>query len=168
LYNRALSSNEVAAIYSAGAAGKCKVVSGLTITAQPQSQTVAAGSSPTFTVAAAGTAPLSYQWQFNGTNLSGATNTSLTLAGVQPTNAGNYTVVVTNSAASATSAVAVLTVLFPPVITVATPEPHEHGRGPQPASASRPPAARRWVISGNSTGSIWPTAGASAALKPTV
>src|SRR5208282_849413 len=75
------------------------------------SQTVAAGSSATFTVAAAGTAPLTYQWQFNGTNLYGATSTSLTLAGVQPANAGSYTVVVTNSVGSVTSAVAVLTVL---------------------------------------------------------
>jgi hypothetical protein len=116
LYNRALSSNEVATIYAAGAAGKCKVVSGLTITSQPQSQTLAAGSSATFTVAAAGAAPLNYQWQFNGTNLSGATGTSLILAGVQPANAGSYRVVVTNATASLTSAVAILTVLLPPVI----------------------------------------------------
>ena len=56
LYNRALSSNEVAAIYAAGAAGKCKAVNGLTITTQPQSQSVAAGSNAVFTVAAAGAA----------------------------------------------------------------------------------------------------------------
>ena len=87
------------------------VTNGLSITSQPQSQTVAAGSSATFTVAAAGAAPLNYQWQFNGTNLSGATSTSLTLTGVQPANAGSYTVVVTNSAGSTTSAAAVLTVL---------------------------------------------------------
>ena len=41
----------------------------------------------------------------------------MTLASVQPTNAGSYTVVVTNPAASVTSAVAVLTVLVPPAIT---------------------------------------------------
>ena len=93
------------------------VTNGLSITSQPQSQTVAAGSSATFTVAAAGAAPLNYQWQFNGTNLSGATSTSLTLTGVQPANTGSYTVVVTNSAGLVTSAVAVLTVLVPPTIT---------------------------------------------------
>jgi hypothetical protein len=117
LYNRALSSNEVAAVYAAGAAGKCKAVNGLTITAQPQSQSVVAGSNAVFTAAAAGAAPLNYQWQFNGGAIAGATNTSLTLVSVQSVNAGSYTVVVTNSAASATSAVAVLTVLVPPVIT---------------------------------------------------
>ena len=93
------------------------VTNGLSLTGQPQSQTVAAGSSATFTVAAAGAAPLNYQWQFNGADLPGATSTSVTLADVQPANAGNYTVVVTNSTGSVTSAVAVLTVLVPPVIT---------------------------------------------------
>ena len=118
LYNRALSSNEVAAIYAAGAAGKCKAVNGLRITTQPQSQGVAVGSNALFTVAAAGAAPLSYQWLFNGAAIAGATNSSLPLLNVQPTNGGSYTVVVTNSAASVTSAVAVLTVLLPPVITM--------------------------------------------------
>ena len=117
LYNRALSSNEVAAIYAAGAAGKCKVVTGLTITTQPQSQTIAAGSSATVSVGAAGTAPLGYQWQFNGTNLSGATTSTLTLVGVQPADAGSYLAIVTNPTASVTSAVALLTVLLPPAIT---------------------------------------------------
>ena len=56
-----------------------------------------AGTNALFTVAATGLGPLSYQWQFNGTTISGATNTNLTLNNVQPTNAGSYTVVVTNS-----------------------------------------------------------------------
>jgi O-glycosyl hydrolase len=124
LYNRALASNEVAAIYAAGAAGKCKAASGATITAQPRSQTVAVGSNALFAVTAGGTAPLGYQWQFNNTAIPSATNTSLTLANVQSTQAGNYTVIVTNSTAAATSAVAVLTVLVPPAI------------GTQPASQS--------------------------------
>ena len=75
LYNRALSASEVAALYAAGTAGKCK---GLSITTQPQSQGVAVGSNATFMVAAAGTAPLSYQWRFNGATISRATNASLT------------------------------------------------------------------------------------------
>jgi hypothetical protein len=111
LYNRALSSNEVAAIYAAGSAGKCKVASGLTITAQPQSQTVSGGSGVSFAVTATGTAPMGYQWRYNGAKLAGASGTSLTLSGVQLANAGNYDVVLTNSTASVNSTVAVLTVV---------------------------------------------------------
>ena len=117
LYYRALSAAEIVAIYTAGAGGKCKAGGGLSIVAQPQSQTVPAGGAALFTVTAMGKAPLGYQWQFNGTALTGATNTNLTLGNVQPANGGSYTVVVTNSSASVTSAVAVLTVLVPPAIT---------------------------------------------------
>jgi Leucine-rich repeat (LRR) protein len=115
LYSRALSSNEVAAIYAAGAEGKCK---GANIAVAPQSQSVVMGSNAVFNVTATGFGALSHQWHFNGTNLTGATGTSLTVNSVQPTNAGNYTVVVTNTLGAATSAVAVLTVLIPPAITV--------------------------------------------------
>ena len=87
------------------------------ITAQPTNLSVVGGANASFSVTASGTAPLSYQWQFNGAGLAGATGTSLTLASVQPTNGGSYTVVVTNTAGSVTSAVAVLTVLVPPAIT---------------------------------------------------
>ena len=73
IYNRALSAAEIQAIYNAGSAGKCAVGVAPSITAQPASQTVLAGSTATFSVTAAGTAPLSYQWQFSGTNLAGAT-----------------------------------------------------------------------------------------------
>lgn len=88
-----------------------------TITTQPQNQTVAAGGSATFTVAATGTEPLSYQWKFNGTDIAGATSPSLTLANVQSSNAGNYTVAVSNAGGSITSTAAVLTVLSAPTIT---------------------------------------------------
>jgi O-glycosyl hydrolase len=85
-----------------------------TITTQPVSQTVASGANVSFTVAASGTPPFTYQWQFNGANVSGATGTSLGLNGVQIANAGNYSAVVRNSVGATTSAVAVLTVLPPP------------------------------------------------------
>jgi pectate lyase len=82
------------------------------ITAQPQNQTVASGGSVTFTVAASGSASLAYQWFFNtNTAIAGATNSTLTLAGVQTTNAGNYSVTVTNTAGSVTSTNAMLTVI---------------------------------------------------------
>ena len=57
-----------------------------------------------------GTLPLRYQWRFNGTNLLGATNGALSFVSVSMTNAGSYSVVITNLAGSATSAVATLTV----------------------------------------------------------
>jgi len=87
------------------------------ITTQPLSQTVTQGSSATFTVVASGTTPLSYQWRLNGANISGATASSYTRANVQPADAGSYSVLVSNSAGSATSANAVLTVTVPPTIT---------------------------------------------------
>ena len=92
-----------------------------TISSQPQSQTVSNGANVTFNVTAAGTAPLAYQWKFNGSNLPGSTNASLTLPNVLGANAGNYQVVVTNQAGSLSSAIAVLTVLsgpLPPVVTI--------------------------------------------------
>ncbi len=79
------------------------------ITAQPQSLTVPAGSNATFSVTASGTVPLTYQWRFNNTNLTGAIGTNYTVTNVQTSNAGSYTVVITNVAGSVTSAVAVLT-----------------------------------------------------------
>jgi Leucine-rich repeat (LRR) protein len=114
IYSRALASNEIAAIYSASTAGKCK---GASITAQPQSQMLAVGATGVLSVTATGYGVLGYQWRFNGTNIAGAGNSGLTLNNVQPTNAGSYTVVVTNSLAAVTSAPAVLTVLGSPFIT---------------------------------------------------
>lgn len=79
------------------------------ITAQPQSQTNIAGANVAFNVVAAGSAPLAYQWRFFGTNLPGVTASSLSLTNIQAGNVGDYTVVVTNSVGSVTSAVATLT-----------------------------------------------------------
>lgn len=81
-----------------------------TITLQPASQTVMAGANVSFTVAATGTGPLSFQWRLNGANLPGATSATLTLPGVAIGQAGNYSCVVANAGGSAMSATAVLTV----------------------------------------------------------
>jgi hypothetical protein len=61
-----------------------------------QNQFVLAGSNATFAVDATGSTPLNYAWQFNGTNIHGATNQSLTISNAQTANTGAYTVVVTN------------------------------------------------------------------------
>jgi hypothetical protein len=118
IYNRALSSNEIAAIYAAGNAGKCFTPAPPTIPAQPTNQTVTLGGAATFSVTASGTPPLSYQWNFNGTDIDGAANASLMLTNVQMSHAGNYTVQVTNLFGSILSSNAVLTVVaLPPTIS---------------------------------------------------
>ncbi len=81
------------------------------ITSQPASQTVTAGQTATFSVTATGTATLSYQWRKNGTNITGATSSSYTTPATTTADSGStFSVVVTNSAGSATSNNAVLNV----------------------------------------------------------
>lgn len=88
------------------------------ITLQPQNRTNMAGTTATFSVTASGTEPLTYQWRFNGPNItngpniSGATAATLVLTNVQPADAGRYDVVVSNPGGSATSQSAFLTVLY--------------------------------------------------------
>jgi glucose/arabinose dehydrogenase len=94
------------------------------ITTQPVSQTVTAGQPVTFSVTATGTAPLSYQWQRNTVNITGATSASYTIASTQASHAGTYRVIVTNSAGSVTSNNATLTVNAfnaPPEAQIITP-----------------------------------------------
>ncbi|MGC1368103.1 MAG: immunoglobulin domain-containing protein, partial [Candidatus Acidiferrum sp.] len=82
-----------------------------TITTQPANRTVAAGQTATFSVVASGTAPLSYQWQKSGANISGATSSTYTTPATTTANTGStYDVVVSNSAGSVTSSAATLTV----------------------------------------------------------
>jgi PKD repeat protein len=88
-----------------------------TILTPPQSQMALAGADVTFGVVAGGTAPLSYQWRFNGIPVNGATNSNLYLSAVQTNQAGYYSVVVGNLAGSATSAAALLTLKLPATLT---------------------------------------------------
>ena len=81
-----------------------------TIATQAQSQSTPAGGSVTFTVAASGTPPLSYQWYFKGAPISGATSPSYTISSAQSSNAGSYTCTVANAAGTFTSSAATLTV----------------------------------------------------------
>jgi hypothetical protein len=79
------------------------------ITIQPKSLIVTQGQIAQFSVTAVGSAPLTYQWQKNSQNIVGATAAALTFASTQAADAGNYRVIVSNSAGSATSATATLT-----------------------------------------------------------
>lgn len=87
-----------------GAAGSAPYVAD-----QPVSQSAIVGTNITFNVIASGTAPLSYQWQLNGTNIPGATASSYTKANVQTADAGNYQAIIANSYGSVTSSIAVVT-----------------------------------------------------------
>ena len=103
IYNRALTSGEITSIYQAGQAGKTNAPTAPHIYAQPVNQVVGAGDSVAFAVGAVGTWPLSYQWSFKGSKLSGATNAWLTLTNVHVSQTGNYAVKVSNSYGTITS-----------------------------------------------------------------
>ena len=84
------------------------------ISIPPQSQSVMPGADVTFTVTAAGAAPLAYQWRKADAALGGASTNNLALTNVSTNDAGDYDVVVTNAFGSVTSAVASLTISLPP------------------------------------------------------
>ena len=72
------------------------------ITGEPVSITVSPGGTATLTVTASGY-PLNYQWTFNGTNIPGATGSSLTITNFSAANVGLYSVTITNALGSAMS-----------------------------------------------------------------
>jgi hypothetical protein len=85
------------------------------ILADPQNQTALEGASVTFSFSFRASGPVTYQWQFNGGAIAGATNRNLILTNVQSSQAGNYSVIVSNVVNSASSGNGVLSV---------TPLPH--------------------------------------------
>jgi hypothetical protein len=92
-----------------------------TISSITGNQSVMLGSTALFTVSASGTPPLSYQWRRNGISVAGATGSTLTFSAVQLSDAGSYSVVVTNPAGSVTGGPSLLTVTVPPPTLVAQP-----------------------------------------------
>jgi alpha-tubulin suppressor-like RCC1 family protein len=82
----------------------------LWITNQPQNVLTFQGGSALFSVRAAGPAPFHYQWQFNGSDLAGATSSSLLLTKVQMSQAGAYAVRVSNAYGALVSGAATLSV----------------------------------------------------------
>ncbi len=93
-----------------------------TVSAHPSNQSVPEGQTVTFTVGAAGTAPLSYQWQRNTVDISGANATSYTVSSASlADNGAKFRCVVSNSFGTATSNEATLTVAVnPPPLTIET------------------------------------------------
>jgi len=98
-----------------GAIRKGQPAASPTITTQPQGMTVSPGNSAQLAVTADGVPAPVFQWQRNGSTISGATNSTFTLTSAQTTDAGDYTVVVTNALGSVTSAKATLAVTAAPV-----------------------------------------------------
>jgi hypothetical protein len=77
----------------------------------PDSYSVSQGANVTFMVGAGGTPPFSYQWQLNGTNISGATSSAFNIPSAATSDAGAYTVVVCNAGGCVTSSSGTLTVV---------------------------------------------------------
>ncbi len=129
------------------------------ISAQPTSQTTSVGGSVTFTVGASGSAPLTYQWQRNGVNITGATSASYTLSNVALSSSGaTFRAVVTNNFGSVTSNSATLTVLnnAAPTATITTPVAGAKynagqtisfsGTGSDPDDGTLPASAFTWWV----------------------
>src|SRR5262249_10883891 len=104
--------------------GTLSVVSGavptLAVATSPSTQTADVGTTVTLIGGAVGTLPISYQWQFNGSALSGRTGPSILLRAVQKSAQGDYLFIASNGAGSVTSAVATLTVNRPPAAQAQT------------------------------------------------
>jgi hypothetical protein len=118
LFDRALSAGEVSDLFGAALTGGALPPA---ISVQPASATLYAGRNAQLNATAVGSSPLGYQWRKDGLNVSdggnvsGATTPSLGITGVTAADMGDYTLVVTNSAGTATSVVATLTVITPAV-----------------------------------------------------
>jgi len=115
IYNYALDAATILEHYSAlyGSGTKPFIVT------EPQSTTNYVSLWATFSVNALGSVPLDYQWHLNGGDILGATDSAYTNFSLALSDAGNYTVTISNPAGATNSAVAKLTVLPPPASPVA-------------------------------------------------
>lgn len=110
--------NSFGSVLSSSATLRIVAATAPTITTQPVATTQRAGQAVTLTVTASGIPSPAYQWHKDGMPISGATAATLTIASAVMSDAGSYTVVVSNSAGSVTSAAAVVTIT-PPFINPA-------------------------------------------------
>jgi hypothetical protein len=116
----------------------------------PSSKLIGAGSTANLLSGADGTAPLSYQWFFNGTNaLPDATNATLSLVSAQTTNTGSYSVVASNALGMATSSVAVLTVSASSPTSLIAYEPFNYAPNQLLTAAST-----NWTLNGSGNDSL--------------
>jgi PKD repeat protein len=124
------------------------------ITNQPASQNVSVGSNVTFSVSALGNPPFKYTWRMNGTPITNATNVTLTIPNVQLTNAGTYSVIVTDLTGSATSSNGILTVISPAPVANFTASP-TNGVAPLNVSftdtSSNSPTSWSWAFGDTGT-----------------
>jgi len=86
-----------------------RLLNSLNITAEPTNLLVQGGATASFNVVAASAAPLNYQWTFDGTNITGATNSTLIISNVDVISLGNYQVLISNGTATTNSSLATLT-----------------------------------------------------------
>ncbi len=129
------------------------------IITQPQGQTNAVGATITFSFGASGSGTLACQWQFNGTNLAGATANPFVLVNAQLTNNGTYSVIVTNLFGSVTSSNAVLLLTNAPPVITTQPQSQFILAGQTAifsvAATGTPPLNYQWLFSGtNIAGAI--------------
>jgi hypothetical protein len=106
VFNTALSEDRILAHYVAG----FPLTTPPSISSQPKALAALAGGNVSFAVGASGGQPLSYQWRFNGQNLTNATRSTLALTNVSAANVGTYAVVVSNAGGSITSSNVTLTI----------------------------------------------------------
>jgi hypothetical protein len=113
-YKTALSANRIGLHYQLGLYGTNSLPLFLT---QPASRSVPAGSSVSFSPTLVGAMPMTYQWKLGGAALGSGTALNLSFASVDYTNAGQYTLAVTNSYGGTVSATATLVVTPPASVT---------------------------------------------------
>lgn len=94
------------------------ITAGTTINTQPVNQTSCLGGSVTFNVSASGSGTVTYQWKKNGTNITGAISSGLTINPVSAGDAANYTVVVSSACGNTESNIATLSILPATAITI--------------------------------------------------
>ena len=155
LYYLSRSERIVGRISSTG----CSVVQPPMITQNPASTTTSSGQAVTFTVSATGALPLSYQWQVNGVNITGATGSTYTITSPGPSDSGAmFRVIVSNAGGTVTSASATLTVInnAPPTLSIDLPATGLHysggdivsyaGSATDPEDGPLPASAFTWQV----------------------